>query len=460
MRDELSLRQRLGLTLRLSLPAMIAQLSSVAMQYIDASMVGRLGAADSASVGLVATTTWLFGGVCTAATIGFTVQVAQAIGAREERKARDILRQGMIVAMLYSAVLTLLAAAISGALPGWLGADASIRQGASTYFLIGMLCLPVFQLGSLAGGMLQASGNMRLPSILNMLACLLDVVFNALLIFPSGTRTLFGRQIFLPGAGLGIAGAALGTVLAQAVTAALLLLFLLRGSPALHLRRGEPLRFSRDCLGRAVHIALPVACEQIISTGGLVVATRIVSPLGTIAIAANAFAVTAESLCYMPGYGLAAAASTLIGQSVGAGRRDLTRRLAWIATGLGMAVMTCTGILMYVAAPAMIGMLSPVPEIRALGVEVLRIEAFAEPLFAAAIVAAGVFRGAGDTLPSSLMNFVSMWGVRLPLAAFLAPRLGLRGVWIAMCAELCVSGVMFLLRLSGGKWLRAAEKKN
>lgn len=104
----------------------------------------------------------------------------------------------------------------------------------------------------------------------------------------------------------------------------------------------------------------------------------------------------------------------------------------------------------------MIGILSPDPEIIALGAMALRIEAFAEPLYAVSIVASGVFQGAGDTLIPSCMNFFSMWAVRLPLAAFLAPRLGLRGVWIAMCVELCIRGLLFLIRLASKRWLKAA----
>lgn len=182
--------------------------------------------------------------------------------------------------------------------------------------------------------------------------------------------------------------------------------------------------------------------------------TVIVAPLGTAAIAANAFAITAESLCYMPGYGIADAATTLVGQGVGAGRQGLARKLAGMTVGIGMAVMAVTGLVMYLAAPQMIGVMTPDAEIRSLGTAILRIEAFAEPMFAASIVAYGAFVGAGDTLVTSFMNFFSMWAVRLTLAALLAPVLGLRGVWIAMCAELCFRGAIFLLRLWRGNWLR------
>ena len=181
--------------------------------------------------------------------------------------------------------------------------------------------------------------------------------------------------------------------------------------------------------------------------GAYVAFTRIVSPLGTVALAANSFAITAESLCCMPGYGVAAAATTLIGQSVGAGRPKLARKLAWVNAAFGMFVMLVMGLFMYGLAPVMMALLSPDLRVIAAGTEVLRIEAFAEPCFAAAIVVTGIFRGAGNTLLPSIVNFISMWGVRIPLAAWLALSYGLRGVWIAMCTELCVRGCLFLFLL-------------
>lgn len=231
-------------------------------------------------------------------------------------------------------------------------------------------------------------------------------------------------------------------------------------SPVLRLERGVPWRFERSCLRTAARLSLPLALERVILSGAQIVSTRIVAPLGTVAVAANSLAVTAEGFCYMPGYGIGSAATTLVGQSIGAQRLDLAKRFARLSTALGMAVMSCMGVVMFLAAPWMFTLLTPDPAIRELGAYVLRIEAFAEPLFAAAIVAAGALRGAGDTLVPCVMNLVSMWGVRLTMAAFLAPRIGLAGVWLAMCVELCVTGVIFLIRLLRGRWLTSAARQH
>ena len=454
----MTLRQQLRLTVQLSVPAMMAQISSIAMQYIDAAMVGSLGAGASASIGLVSTTTWLFWGLCTAASTGFCVQVAHHIGAGDFHAAQTTLRQSVTATLLFSCVLAALGSALSGQLPGWLGGNASITKDASMYFLIFILSLPALQLNFLAGGMLRCSGNMHVPSMLNVLMCLLDVVFNTLLIFPSREYHFAGITFLLPGAGWGVAGAALGTALAELVTAALMMWFLCCRYPELKLRGRKVAKGSfiprASCLRKALRIGLPMGCEHIILCGAQILTTVIVAPLGMLAIAANAFAITAESLCYMPGYGIADAATTLVGQSIGAGRRNLTRRFAYITVTMGMIVMTLMGIVMYVAAPWMMALMTPDAGIQSLSVMALRIESFAEPMFAASIVAYGVFVGAGDTLVPSMMNLFSIWAVRLTLAAWLAPTMGLQGVWIAMCIELCFRGGIFLMRLRGEKWLK------
>lgn len=455
----MTLRQQLHLSMQLSIPAVIAQLSSIIMQYIDAAMVGHLGAEASASIGLVSTTTWLFSGLCSAVATGFFVQVAHKIGANDLKDARAVLRHSLTATLVFSLLLAVFGAAISDMLPVWLGGDASIRRDASLYFFIFSLFLPALQMNFLASGMLRCSGNMHVPSLAGVAMCILDVVFNFLLIFPSREWHMAGFSFTIPGAGLGVEGAALGTATAEAVVAGILLRYLWTRSDELRLT-GEQGSFrpKATTLKKALHIGLPMGMEHIVICGAQIMTTVIVAPLGVFAIAANSFAITAESLCYMPGYGIADAATTLVGQSIGAGRQGLTRSFARITVLMGMGVMGVMGVLMYVFAPQIIGLMTPVEEIRELGVTALRVEAFAEPMFAASIVAYGAFVGASDTLVPCLMNFFSIWAVRLSLAALLAPSLGLKGVWIAMCVELCFRGMIFLVRLKRERWMKRLIK--
>jgi len=287
--------------------------------------------------------------------------------------------------------------------------------------------------------LLQASGNMKVPSMLAIGMCVMDVVFN---------------YIFIYLLDMGVTGAAIGSGLAEVITGLAMFFFLAFKSPELRLthERGS-FRPQREVIGKALNISGPMALQNILMRGGYIAATVIVAPLGTIAIAANSFAITAESLCYMPGYGIADAATTLVGQSVGAGRKPLAKHFATITTLLGMVLMGLLAILMYIFAPQMIGIMSPDADVIALGGKVLRIEAFAEVGYAASIVAYGAFVGAGDTKWPSFMNLGSMWIVRIVPAIFLTRRFGLVGFWICMAVELTFRGLIFLVRLVRGKWL-------
>ncbi len=463
--ERLTGRQQLRLTVVLAMPAIFAQLSGVLMEYIDAAMVGSLGAGPSASIGLMATSMWLMWGLCTAVSTGFAVQVAHRIGASDIDGARSVLRQSILATGIFGVLLAAGASAISGALPYWLGGSAEIAPDASLYFLIFALFMPVVQLNFLAGQMLRCSGNTLYPGMVNIGMCVADVVFNYFLIFPTHTVHLgFGAdapgwELTMPGAGMGVAGAALGTGLATLAGGVVMMWHLYRSNPDLNLRgtRGS-YRPARRVLRKAAIISAPVGAERILMCGAQILTTVIVAPLGVTAIAANAFAVTAESLCYMPGFGIGEAATTLVWQSVEALRRTLARRFAYIAVTAGIVIMTVMGAVMWCTADMMMAVITPVADIRALGAEVLRIEAWAEPMFAAEIVAYGVFVGAGDTFIPACMNFGSIWCVRLTLAALLAPTMGLRGVWIAMAVELCFRGIIFLWRLLGNGWLNRAMR--
>lgn len=431
-------REKLQLIVQLSIPSILAQISATVMFIIDAAMVGHLGARATAAIGLVETTTWLLGGISSAVSMGFSVQVAHFIGANDFESARRVLRQSLVCAFSWSVFLSLVCIAIHSYLPYWLGGSEEIAYDASMYFmLIGVFGI-FFQMEGLAGSMLKCSGNMKIPSILNIGMCVMDIIFNYLFIYILH---------------MGVMGAAMGTGLAELITAGLMLYFLLVKSDMLCLK-GHPGSFKPqgDTVSTAFKIGAPMGLQHLLMGGAQIVSTIIVAPLGTIAIAANSLAITVESLCYMPGYGIAEAATTLVGQGIGAGQRILTRSFANLSVMLGIGVMTMMGILMWIFAPELMGILSPVEDIITEGTRALRIEAWAEPMFAAAIVCNGVFVGAGDTLKPAIMSLCSMWGVRLTLAWWLARDYGLRGFWTAMAIELTFRGSIFLARLRYGKW--------
>lgn len=433
---------KLNLIIQLSIPSILAQITSVVMFFIDQAMVGHLGEKASAACGIVETSTWLLGSLTGAASMGFSVQVAHFIGANDFVKARQVFRHALIVTTVLSLVMMLVAVSIARPLPFWLGGGADIARDASLYFLIFSLSGPFFQLYSLSSAMLKCSGNMRIPSLISIIMCLLDVGFNYLLIYK---------------AHLGVMGAAIGTSLAIVVCGTAQAWIAIFRNEMLSLRRvGERFYWVGSYLVNAVKIGLPMAAQSVLMSGAQIVGTMIVAPLGNIAIAANTLGITAESLCYMPGYGIGEAATTLIGQSMGAGRGDLCRSFARMTLFSGMTVMAAMGAVMFAFAPEMMALMTPVQEIIDLGSRCLRIEAFAEPMFAASIIAVCVCVGAGDTLKPAVISLCSMWLVRLTLAYMLSIEYGLVGVWTAMAIELTFRGLMLTARLFRGKWMKAS----
>lgn len=435
--------EKLNLIVGLSIPSMLAQISTVMMFFIDASMVGHLGAEASASIGLIESTTWLVGSLLSAAATGFSVQVAHFIGANDFVKARQVFRHALICGLAFSVFLSLIGVGIHSHLPYWLGGGADIASASSGYFLIYSLVLPFVYLYHTSEMMLKSAGNMHTPSVMAVLVCICDVIFN---------------YIFIYICKFGVVGAAMGTALAY-ICISLPNLYLSACKNRMLNLRQDHVRFHwvKEYVQRACKISIPIAIQNILMSGAQIVSTMIVAPLGNIAIAAHSFAITAESLCYMPGYGIGDAATTLVGQTHGAGRIDLCKNFAYMTVGLGMLVMALMGVIMYVFAPEMIGVLSPVEAIRQLGTTCLRIEAFAEPFFAASIVTYCVCVGAGDTFKPAAINLGTMWLVRLTLAYGLSKSYGLEGVWIAMATELTFRGVLFLIRLFRGSWMKSFQ---
>ena len=447
--ETIPLRDTAGVVLMLSIPSILEQIVVTAMEYIDAAMVGHIGAEATAAIGIVSSSTWLLHGILVGLYNAFSIQIAQYLGADRQQDARGVLRQAMLFNLAAGLAAAAFGIGISWHLPGWLGADVSLQANASAYFAIWSAALPFTMAMGMYTAMLRASGDALTPGLISVLVCVLDAIFNFFLINP--TRTLWGITVW--GAGLGVPGAALGTALATVVGGLLALCILLFREGPLCIHKPGSWKITRACIRNLGKVGVPLAAERAALSSAQVLQVRIVSQLGTVAIAANSLGVSAEGLCYMAGYGIQGAAIALIGQAVGAHRKDMAKRFAWLCTLMGMGIMTLTGAGLFAFAPALMSIFTADAAVIALGARVLRIEAFAEPMFGASIVASGAMQGAGDSTACFVLNLVSMWGIRLTLAFLLAPRFGLVGVWGAMCFELCVRGLLFLIRLARGKWL-------
>ena len=246
-------REKLALITQLSIPSILAQISATVMFFIDASMVGHLGAKASAAIGLVETTGWLMGGLASAANMGFSVQVAHCIGANDFEAARRVLRQSIVCCLIWSLITSVIALGIAPFLPYWLGGSAEIARDASLYFGIFGICGIFFQMEGLAGSMLKCSGNMKIPSVLNIGMCVMDVVFNYLFIYVLDLK---------------VVGAAIGTGVAILITACLMLYFLIFRSKMLSLV-GRPGSFKpqSDTVSTAFKIGAPMGLQHLLMGG-------------------------------------------------------------------------------------------------------------------------------------------------------------------------------------------------
>lgn len=441
-----------SLVFKLGVPAILAQIVSVAMQYIDAAMVGSLGASASAAVGVVTSSTWIVIGFTYAVAMGFSVQIANAIGANDVDKAKDVFREGFIICCLTACLLSLIGTTLSPYLPSLLGAEPKIRHDASSYFFIYSCAIPAMLLRIFSVNVLQCAGNTKIPSILNTLLCLFDILFNYLLIFPTRTVEIGNVLIHIPGANLGVMGAAIGTACSEVIIS-ITMFFVAFSMPNLHFDFSLS-KFSKDILKTAAKISGPMALESVVMNAAYIILTTIVAPLGVVSLAADVFGFTTEQLCYIPGFGICIAATTLVGQAIGAKRKDLARKFAWSAVKCGVLIVTIVAIVMYYFAPTIFTWLTPDVAVRELGVKILRIELLSEPLFAASTVIVGALRGAKDTFIPSMFTLVGEWFILIPLALFLVKDFGLVGVWIGICANFCIRGIFFILRLRNEKhWL-------
>lgn len=439
--------------LSLAWPAILEQIMITMVQYVDTAMVGSLGANATAAVGTTASTTWFFNGILNAAAIGFSVQVAQHIGAGREREAKSVTWQALKFVAFFGVIIASIAVGLSFFLPTLLGADPAIRGDASIYFRIVGSAIIFNFCSVMCSSILRCAGDMRTPMVLNLMINFLNVILNFLLIYPTRPLSILGLEITMPGAGMGVAGAAAASATSLMTVAVLYIIVLLRGKSGISISLKERFRFEKHCLKTAFRLGLPVLLERTLMSGAQIVITGVISSVGTVAMAANHLAVTAESLSYMPAFGMSTSGTTLVGQAIGAGRKDLAVRFSRITTYIGIIIMTFGGALLFFFAPQLISIFTSDPEVKALGSQVLRIVAFAEPFFGASIVVTGVLRGAGDSKAPFLLNLCTMWGVRITLSLTLAPHFGLVGVWIAMAAELAARGTVFLWRLYSNRWL-------
>ena len=449
-------KTRLRTLWRLSWPAVIEQILTTMVSYVDTAMVGVLGAAGTAAVSVNAAPIWLANGILIGVGVGYSVQVSNAIGAQDDEKARRVIRQGVLAAVVTGLIGLALYQGLAGFIPRWLGAEPEVLPQAVAYLRYYTMAMPFMAAGQIFSAILRCMGNTKAPLYFNTAANLLNVCLNFLLIYPTRRAAVLGLSLTIPGAGLGAAGAAIASAAALAVSGTALLFTGTRQGERFRVRLREGLRPDGAIIRQAVRLGLPSAVERATINLGQIATTAVVASLGTVALAANQIAVTAEGLCYLPAFGISYAGIALVGREVGARDREMAGAYGTLAAKLGFFVAVGAASALFLSAPLLASLFNSDPRVVEQAAHMLRIVAFCEPFFALSIVCSGTLRGAHDVRVPMVVSLVCMWGVRVPLAPALVygAGLGLAGVWLAMDVDLILRGILCTLRWRSGKWAR------
>lgn len=443
-----SANSHLFVLMMLAWPAILEQFLLTLVRYIDTAMVGSLGAAATAAVAINSSPTWMISSLLSAVAVGYSVQVAHSIGAKDNEMTGQIVRQALLAVIAAGLVMTAVCLAISPFLPKWMGAQPEVVPDAGRYLQVYVLSLPFQASSATFSAILRCMGDTKTPLIFNTATNILNVILNYFLIFETRQVTYFGLTFIAPGAGWGVTGAAVATSISTTVVGICLALCTLcrRGTYCITLK--DSFRPDRTIICRAAELGVPVAFEHAIVTAGQLVMTKITASLGTVALAAGHVAITAEALSYMPADGISYAATALVGQKFGAREYQESHKYGILSGWVGFFLSAFMGLLLFIFATPLAQIFSSDPEVIALAAKMLRIVALCEPLFGVSIVLSGALRGLGDTRFPLVVGVIGMWAVRATLAPLFVYVLhtGLAGAWYAMVCDLCVRGVLCTLR--------------
>lgn len=407
----------------------------------DIAMVGRLGADELAAVGLGRQLVFVFQGLISGLSVGTTALIARYIGAKEKEKAVAVGEQSLI----FGAILSLAVGAV-GVLYGdsflrFLGATPTVVSLGYDYLQLMFAGMFTVFITFAINAIFRGAGDTKTPMYIMGFINLMNVILNYFLIFGIWKVPFFG-----------VRGAAMGTVISRSLGTVVGLYLLLTGIKGFKLQLRPELDFS--VVRKIVKVGLPASTERIINSTGGIAYTAIVVSFGTIAVAAHQVAIRSESFSFMPGFGFAIAATTLVGQNLGAKKPKRAERCAYESLKLSVLIMSFMGILFFVFPEYFAKIFTTEPGVISKAVPCLMIIAVTEPMLGTLFVLAGSLRGAGDTRSPMIITAASLWLVRIPMAYFLGVTmgLGLTGAWIAMSFETAVRGALIYMRFRMGKW--------
>lgn len=448
----------IGVILGLAWPTIIEQVMQTAVQYIDTAMVGVLGTQATAAVGATSTVGWLIYGTISACGVGFLSMIARACGAGDREAARSAVSQAVLVTLAVGALFTVITLSISGIVPVWMQVDSSICDLASKYFFIIYLPMLPRTASTIFGTALRAAGDTKTPMKVGVIVNVINIVLNFLLIYPTRTVSIASWSFTMPGAGLGVIGAAAASAVAYAWGGIHITIVLWKHpmvSP-----KGMSLKPDMKILKPCMRIAFPNMLQRFGTSLGYVAFAAMINSLGEISTAAHTIANTVESAFYIPGYGMQTAAATLTGNAYGAGDAKRMKSLSAMFMPIEIILMILSGMALFAAAPALMSLFNNTSEVVSLGATVLRMVALSEPMYGFSIIVEGFMLGVGKTREPFMYNVIGMWCVRI-LGTFICTQLmgmGLVAAWACMIAHNVLLFILYLISYIRGKWNPLNEK--
>lgn len=432
----------------LALPVVARMFLQMLVGVVDLAMVGQISPAAISAVGMGNQIFILSTAILNAFTVGTTALVARMIGAGKAGQAKVYARQSLVVTFAAGVILGALVFFSAEHLMRLMmiaseNPDPEIIRLGTMYLRIVALAEPLTFTMMNSYAILQGAGNMRAPLYIMGFANLLNVVFDYLLIFGIG---------FFPK--WGVAGAAIATAGSKNLAAIIALLFLFSKSSPIRLSLKDSFRPQRQRIQEIMDIGLPSAGEQLVRSSGQLVFSMLVASMGPIAIAANQIITKSSSISFMPGIGFGHAATTLVGQNLGARQPDRAERSGYMAAKMAAIFMSFMGLMFFFFSHQLAGFFTTDAAVRQAAGECVKILAISQPLLAYVMVLAGALRGAGDTKYVLLVTFVGTWGSRVVIGWLLGILLGLglKGVWTAMVIDNLIRAVMMIVRYRRGKW--------
>ena len=453
--DEIDIKEKQDMgraILSLAWPTMLEQLSQSTVQYIDTAMVGALGTQATAAVGSTTTVNWLIFSTITSFSVGFLSFIAQAYGADDKQRARRAVSQAVLVVLIVGTFLTVLTLSLSGKVPIWMQVDQNIRKLAANYFFILYLPMLPRTASVIFGTVLRAAGDTKTPMKISLITNILNIILNFLLIYQTRTISFFNLSLAMPGAGLGVIGAAAASAIAFTlggicITAALW------NHPVIS-PRGQKLSIDVGILQNCMKIALPNMLQRFGTSLGYVVFASMINSLGEISTAAHTIANTVESAFYIPGYGMQTAAATLAGNAYGARDNKRMNTLMKVFIPIEIVLMIGSGSILFSTAPWLMCIFSSDTIVIALGATVLRMVAVSEPFYGFSIIIEGFLMGVGKTKLPFIFNIIGMWGIRI-VGTFICTQLfnmELVSAWACMIAHNLLLFALFLIVYIRGIW--------